>query len=296
LRHLAAVALLLATAGVSAAGEQGMSVLARTGYAVVAGRPEAQPLAGRVAALVEAAVLMIAPVVGTGDLRPVQTVIYLDRGEFAKATGISPRSRIVGLATFPAAVIHIDGTELLADVERVVPHEVGHIMIARALGPALPSAPVWLCEGIAEYAAGERASQVDPVALRAIGRGSSLHLDELDGAFRVGGGEAGLAYAEAASVVNFLVAERGEPVIAELLSSLAKTGDPEASLRELTGWTNADLETAWRRSVSQRWRWPLLFDSPALIYGLMVFLFAAGLARYLRDRRRRRQEMDGRDW
>lgn len=294
------IAVLLALGSLScparaAAPEEAPRVLSRTAYAQVLGHPDAQGVAGRVAAAVDEAVPRIASLVGGRDLRPVQAYVYQDRERFRRATGLPRQSTIVGIATFPDEVIHIDGTGLFASIEKIVPHEVGHVMIGRALGPALFALPRWANEGIAEYVAGERAAQVDPVALRAIGRGAALDLRDLDDAIRSGGERAGLAYAQSASLVNFLVAERREPVIADLLAALRERGDFESALQQSAGFSLPELESAWRGSLSRRWRWPMLFQSGAPVLLLMLVLFIAGLIRYVLQRRRR-QEMPEQDW
>ncbi|MDH4180315.1 MAG: hypothetical protein OEV33_07365, partial [Armatimonadota bacterium] len=140
----AALYILLSVLGAPALAGEPLSeerprILVRSAYAVVGGMANAEDVAYEVAAIIDECTPRIAPVVGAADLRPVPTAIYLDRKDFIEATGMPPRSRVVGLATFPAGVIHIDGTELLASIEKVVPHEVGHVMVARALGPALPA-------------------------------------------------------------------------------------------------------------------------------------------------------------
>ena len=56
-----------------------------------------------------------------------------------------------------------------------------------------------------------------------------------------------------------------------------------------------ELEKAWSRSVSRRFRWPLLLGSPALPFTLMLLLFLLALVRFLMERRRR-QEMAEQDW
>lgn len=270
-------------------------VVVRTEHAWVAAEGEAEELARRVARLVDEAAPAIAPVVGAQDVGPVRAHVYAEREQFLRATGLPRESRIAGLATFPEEAIHVDGTGVLVSIEKVVPHEVGHVMIARAAGPGLAALPRWLNEGIAEYVAGERAAQVDPVALRAIGEGRALEVSELDGAIEGGGEGSALAYAESASLVHFLVAERGEGVIAELLAALRRSGDFEAALEEVTGWHIEELESNWRAGVARRWRWHMLFQSPVLIFGLMLLLFAAGVVRYVRERRRRKDMAEG-DW
>jgi hypothetical protein len=264
-------------------------------YAQVNAEPSARKVATRVAALIDESVPRIAPLVGTRDLRPIPTFVYLDRAEFEAAAPMAAHTPVVGVASYPPGVIHIDGSGRLASIEKVVPHEVAHVMVGRAMGPALPALPTWVNEGVAEYAAGERASQVDPVTLQAVGRGESLPLSELDRSFERGGAGRSLAYAEAASVVNFLVAARGPRVIADLLSVTRRQGDFESAVKQVTGWSNQELESAWRRSVARRWRWPLLLGSPAVPFGLMLLIFIVGYLRYRRERRRR-QEMEERDW
>jgi hypothetical protein len=251
-------------------------------------------MASRVAELIDEAVPRIAPVVRTDDRRPIPAAIYLDRQQFVRATNLPRDSRVAGLAVFPAGAIYLDGTELFTSIERVVPHEVAHVLMARALGDALPSLPAWLGEGVAEYAAGQRASHVDPAALQAIGRGQSLALVDLDAAIAARDSRSGLAYAESASLVHFLVSAHGEVVIGELLQSLRHTRHFETSLRDVTGWSLDGLEQNWRRSVSRRWGWRLLFR-PALIYFIMLLLFAIGLIRHLLAKRRR-QELPEDDW
>ncbi len=264
-------------------------------YAEVTGDVKARPTALRVAGLVDQAVRRIAPLVGASDLRPVRAIIYLDRGQFLAATQMPPRASVVGLATFPSEVIYIDGTGLLASIERIVPHEVAHVMIARSLGPAISSLPTWVNEGVAEYAAGENSSQVDPVTLRAIGQGRFIPLADLDASFRDKGDTSGLAYAEAASIVNTLVTSRGPQVIAQLLVATREQRDFASALGQVTGMNEAQLDSFWRRSVSRRWRWPLLFDSQALLLVAMLILFLFAYIRYRRERRRR-QEMPDSDW
>lgn len=285
--------------GSAIAGEPGEDertrVLAETDYARVVGRADAADLADRVAALIDDAVPRIARIVGTDDLRPVLAFVYPDRALFREAVDLPPQSTIVGLATFPSGVIHIDGTGLLSSIRKVVPHEVGHVMIARAVGPALSELPIWINEGIAEYVAGERAAQVDPVALRAIGRGAALKLADLDPTFRARSQQSGLAYAQSASLVHFLVEERGEAVIAALLMAFRQVQDFDAALSQAAGLRLGELESEWRASVSRRWRWHLLFQSPVLPFTLMLLLFLIGFARYL-VQRRRRQELPEQDW
>ena len=285
--------MIVAFAGPAPAGQ---AAVATSAYVQIAADPQMRSEVPRVAALVNEAVPQVAAIVGATDLQPIPVRVYADRAAMLEGTGMPLRSGVVGFAVLPAGVIHLDGSERLAKVEEVVPHEVAHVLIARVLGgEGLAALPLWLSEGIAEYAAGTEASQVDPVWVRALSEGKSLRIAELDEAIGAHGDRAGLAYAEAASLVSFLVAKQGEGVIAELLRSIATTHDIEASLSEVVGWSLDELEEAWRTETVREWRWPLLFESQAVWFSLMVLLFLAGLVRYLRERRRRQESAED-DW
>jgi len=224
-------------------------VLVETDRARVVGPPGATALASTVAGLVDAAVPRIAPAVGADDLSPIRVYIYLDRARFLQATGAPAHATIVGLAVMPAGAIHIDGTGRLASIASVVPHEVAHIMIARATGPALQALPRWVNEGMAEYLSDEPAARVDPAALRAVGRGEAIALSDLDAALARGDRRTELAYVEAASLVHFVVAQKGDQSLRALLGAIRQSGDFDAALKRATGWTPAQLESAWRASL-----------------------------------------------
>ncbi|MFB3882510.1 MAG: peptidase MA family metallohydrolase [Armatimonadota bacterium] len=296
-RRLAALILLALTGLPQASGaslEEAGAV--QSGYAQVVADPPVRSKAPEVAALINETVPRVAAVVGATDLQPIAVYLHADRRSMLEGTGVPLESEVVGLTSFRSGTIQLDGSERLAKLTKVVPHEVAHVLVARLLGPqALPALPLWVSEGISEYAAGTEASQVDPIWVRALSEGESLRVAELDEAIAAHGDGAGLAYAEAASLVRFLVAKRGEGVISELLRSLRLTHDFGAALRETAGWSVDELEEAWRGETIRQWRWPLLFESQAVWFGLMVLLFLAGLARYLRERRRR-QESAEEDW
>jgi hypothetical protein len=74
-----------------------------------------------------------------------------------------------------------------------------------------------------------------------------------------------------------------------------RSGDFETALRQVAGLSSAELESAWRRSISRRWSWPLILRSPAPVLGLMLLLFLIGVVRFYIAKRRRRERLDY-DW
>ena len=100
----------------------------------------------------------------------------------------------------------------------------------------------------------------------------------------------GPAYAESASLVEYLVRRSGEGVIAKVLGELREGADFPTALHVASGLTPSELEAAWLASMRARW----LFapDLNTLLWlGMVVLLFIA-FVRMLRQRRRKQDEAE----
>ncbi len=245
--------------------------------------------AEEVASLIDRAVPRAAQLTGATDLTPIRALVHPDRPRFSAATGAARGGRVVGLAVFPSQVIHLDGSGVFASVRRVVPHEVGHVLVYRAVGPGVARLPRWVNEGIAEYVARSAPAYVDPAAMLALRGGGTLPLAELDAAF---GREdtVDTAYAESASLIEFLVARSGQDSIASLLQALRVGEDFPPALAHVTGLTPEAFQAAWGKWVRPRTR-PLP-DLTMLLWLAMVVLLFLAFLRMLRERRRPEREME----
>jgi hypothetical protein len=282
----AALALLGAASGLASLPRP----LATGRYARVSGDPGAGDVAQQVAALIDDAVPKAARITGATDLRPVQAVVYTDRGHFSTATGVPRDNPTVGLALFPSQTIYIDGSGVFASVRRVVPHEVGHVLIWRALGPEAGAVPRWFNEGLAEYIASPAPAYVDPAALAALRQGGTTSVSNLEEAFQDPRAVTA-AYAESSSLVSFLVARKGEAVLPRLLRALRETGDFPRALRRTAGLSVDDLDQQWQHWVRRRW-WLMLPDLNLMLWFVMVVLLIIAVIRVVRERRRRREELE----
>jgi tetratricopeptide (TPR) repeat protein len=127
----------------------------------------------------------------------------------------------------------------------VLAHELAHAMLRRVSGDRLPA---WFHEGLAQWSEGRR---IPVREIRsAVGSAPARSLVALDGALsgRLARGAARAAYAQALSLVEYLVAVRGAGAIGCVLEAVAERGvgfgealSSEADLSE------AELFGDWRR-------------------------------------------------
>jgi tetratricopeptide (TPR) repeat protein len=127
----------------------------------------------------------------------------------------------------------------------VLIHELAHALVRQAGGDR---APAWFHEGVAQWCEGRRL----PVReIRSVVNGSAAASPEaLDRAFgqRLARSAARASYAQALSLVEYLVAERGTGALACLLASLSEEGRSfdEALLSE-AGLSEGELFRAWKK-------------------------------------------------
>lgn len=294
----AAAVALLALPGLpsGAASDGAPEVLAATRYAQVGGAERARGTAPHIAGVVDVIVPRAARLVGTADMRPVPVRVCVDLREFIRITATASFVVAPGaMAREGVIYLHLEGVGSSDELDREVTHEVAHVMLARAADDAEGEVPLWFNEGVAQYAEGASPLRADRLSAEAERAGKLRPISEL-GTFafrqtdviRQFGPE--YAYAEAASLVHYLVAQHGEHVIADLLAATREQGQFAAALARVTGLTLPELESAWRNSLRQQWTWAAFVDINLLVWVVMVLLLGAAVLRYRRERRRRQEE------
>lgn len=143
------------------------------------------------------------------------------------------------------------GDQQSLEVQRQVPHEIAHLMLYQTLGAErYARLPVWLIEGLASNAE----IYSDPVRAELVTLAASgdslLPFFSLCAAFPQDAASARLAYAQAASLVDYLFTHYGKAGLGVLVDAYAATGDcMKASLpsfgKDLTG-----IESEWRASLA----------------------------------------------
>jgi len=127
----------------------------------------------------------------------------------------------------------------------VLSHELAHALLRQACGGR---APAWFHEGLSQWCEGRRLPVSEIRA--AVGPAPAVSLAALDGAFarRLTRAGARASYAQALSLVEYLIAARGSGIVACVLDRVAGAGQSFAdALREETGLSESELFAGWRR-------------------------------------------------
>jgi len=220
------------------------------------------------------------------DLPERVTVRLLrDRRAFLGLSGGKPVELFAGTAYPESASIHVNMKAVDRDpghgaCARTVRHELVHLAVAHSLGR--PDFPKWFEEGLAcEFASPPRRLKEFRGAPR---------LETL-ARFPSGDAEAlSRAYAQADSVVRFLMSRRGEPAVKDLLRRVGE-GEPfENALRAATGYTTASLDADWRAAHRPQWAWRAIrfVFAPSMVLLWAALIAIAGF--FIVRRRRRAQE------
>lgn len=130
-------------------------------------------------------------------------------------------------------------------LDKTLRHEYAHALVHARTGGSVPT---WLSEGLAIVAENREPDEARRVMENA---GHMIPLQDLHGSFlTLLPTKVSLAYAESEAAVRYLLAVHGEAAVRTLLARLGETGDFAAAIREATGGTYAEFQSAWMRSLA----------------------------------------------
>ncbi len=155
-----------------------------------------------------------------------------------------PNSQIALVAARP-------GPEMLPNLERDVPHEVAHLVVASTAPAGGANVPAWFNEGLALYLVGDTDPALEKVLDDTARGGAFLPLGALcgPGYFGLGPREAALAYAQSESLVRYIHTRYGAEGIRALLAAFNGGATCEDAVPQALGLSLAELETQWHNQV-----------------------------------------------
>ena len=131
-----------------------------------------------------------------------------------------------------------------------VRHELAHLVIGQFGRSCVGgSRPTWLNEGLAVYAEGEPNETIQQDIANGIENNRFEPVRSLNGAFSSHGPEAGIAYSQSYSVVDFLLESYGQEKVQDLLLTLSQGIGYDEALEAVYGFNVDGLELAWRESL-----------------------------------------------
>jgi len=141
------------------------------------------------------------------------------------------------------------------DLQRLVPHELTHIMLYRSLGGGFNHLPTWLEEGIASMEELYPNPDYENALEAASKNNSLLSFEDLCVSFPADSGRAYLAFAESQSFVRFLRDQYGNTGIVALTKAYADGLDCDLGATRAVGMPLNQLDTRWRETVLKQNVW-----------------------------------------
>jgi hypothetical protein len=211
---------------------------------------------------------------------PLNIYMYPSESDLRAALRLTGREWIgshahpeLGVVLVPAP----DKDTVTGALERTLPHELSHLLLFQAVGDAYPDIPRWFDEGLATSLEGTDVVREDLVR-ESIASGSSIPFADLCHSFPEDAGQFSLAYAQSASLIEYIGARYGGRALTDMVRALAEGAECRDLTQQALGVSLEELEDDWLRhqapeSVLMRiWRQGAVILLIALAFLLMVLL------------------------
>lgn len=253
---------------------------------VVSHRPGDESVAKELAGVAERHLPRIADHLGVEVPPRIDVVVAADDADFARLLAGGVPDWGIAVAIPDRRLMVFKSTRTAArpyDFERVVAHEISHILLGELLGEGW--VPRWLDEGVAMFESGELRWNDNIRLAYAVLANAILPLSALEMGFPADEGEAALAYAESKVAVEYLVDRFGFEGLSALLRSFAEGDEVNAAFRRSLGLSYRSFEKDWRSYLRSHHGWVVLMGERyiALVILTIIFLLA-----YLVKRQRTR--------
>jgi citrate lyase gamma subunit len=212
-------------------------------------------------------------IVPVGLTQPVDLFIYPTQNELAIFSGAAwEAGHAYADASVALVAIELDSNQSV-NMERLIPHELMHVMLQRQLGNQ--RLPTWLNEGIATLAEINPTADYGIVLQDASNRNALIPIADLCASFPADSAQAFLAYAEARSFTTYLRDTYGAPALLNLARTYAEGVDCENGVQRALGVSLSQLDMDWRENSLGQNVWGVAFRNmlPYLVLlALLIFI------------------------
>ncbi len=186
------------------------------------------------------------------DSQPIVIFIYGSDEELQSSLALIGQNWISGYAD-PArgsVVVALPlAVEQPLEIQRLIPHEVSHILLYRFMGAEFSYLPAWLNEGFASQVEIYSLPEYDLTLERAYERRDLIPFLHLCQAFPVDPELALLAYAQSDALVEYIQREYGLPGLQSLINAYDQGVSCDRGVEMALGITLNTLENEWLRDT-----------------------------------------------
>lgn len=220
---------------------------------------------------------------------PFPLMVYRTHYSFIQEGGLKDRFT-VGTARTGDERICVDASGAFVTMQQVLAHEITHAVVFRILGDRAQALPMWANEGLAKYESDDYPDRDANILSDAAANGTLMSLSDLESSFPED--NSGLAYAESASAMRFLVKRYGASAPKKMLTELAASGLFEKAIVKATDESESVFISRWTNSLSKQY-WFLRVSTIAGAFGGAAM---AGLVVIAFIIRRRKMAQAAREW
>lgn len=220
----------------------------------------------------------------------VEIYLYASPEDLQSSLQRIPGDTIHGQALIQEGIVLLAAppdAEGMDELERGIPHELTHLLLSKRLGSTYPALPTWLDEGLAILQETSPHAQYRIALEDAARSGDLFPLTTLCASFPTTGQGAILAYAQSASVAQYVKDVYGVGAISALLDAYQEGATCRGGVERVLRRSLEDLDYEWRSSLSHRAWW--LAGLPAWLLPGICSLLALTIIAFIACRIRRRR-------
>lgn len=165
------------------------------------------------------------------------------------------------------------GVDQSLEIQRLIPHEITHILLYRFMGNEYQYLPAWFNEGLASQMEAFSHPDYDLVLEKAEGERGLIPFAHLCIAFPVDSDLALLSYAQSDSLLDYIQREYGVTGIQAMIFAYDQGVSCERGVEVALGITLEELENDWKQDVFSRGRYlTYIFVLSGFLLLILIFL------------------------
>ena len=215
------------------------------------------------------------PVIWQTTADTIRIQIVARSADFEEAVGSDLPQWVGAVTLFPQDLMVVRSPDLsrstLREYRKTVAHELIHLLQGQFV--PLNLTPVWFNEGLALYYAGEFDLREQIVISKALIRNQLIPLEKLEQILNFSQPQADLAYAESASIIEFMENIYGNGTAAAILARMRNGENFEQAVLKVTNCEYDDLMNQWQTYVEKKYNWIFLLDIQNILW-LIIPLIA----------------------
>ncbi|NTU74698.1 MAG: hypothetical protein HGA86_01070 [Anaerolineaceae bacterium] len=183
---------------------------------------------------------------------PVKILVYSTSDDMQTALTLSGEQWVAGSSNPEIGLVIVSispSPEARFELGRQIPHEIMHLQLYQALGPAYDKLPPWLLEGIASYVETKPNQDYQRALNRAADEEKLIPMQNLCGSFPTEASGAFLAYAQSESFVSYLIKTGGAEKLYNLTAQYRDGLGCNEGLKEVYGLDLDQMDLRWRENI-----------------------------------------------